>query len=191
MLWCTKVGLINGKSGHRLAPEDTISTAEAVLILQRAAQLPDIAQLREDLETLSTQHRPIGSAGEQAAVEHLKKRFTENGKKGSRYYTSTLSEDERNRMIGDIQLDMLGGFGSSGSMVCTMDGEANWLSDLLVMQNARGYLYHSAADTSSYIDLYTLAGTAQTVASVIQEIADINTPSYRDKATLRSDLSGT
>lgn len=296
MLWCTKVGLINGKSGHRLAPEDTISTAEAVLILQRAAQLPDIAQLREDLETLSTQHRPIGSAGEQAAVEHLKKRFTEmgyqlstqtytndagltgsnviavkpavsedadilvisahhdsvptaygandnasgvttllaiaetikntetdteirfisftdeeNGKNGSRYYTSTLSEDERNRMIGDIQLDMLGGFGSSGSMVYTMDGEANWLSDLvrqknvsftlgaetasdhasfqltgvpsvLVMQNARGYLYHSAADTSSYIDLYTLAGTAQTVASVIQEIEDINTPSYRDKA---------
>ena len=31
----------------------------------------------------------------------------ENGKNGSRYYTSKLSEAERSRMIGDIQLDML------------------------------------------------------------------------------------
>ena len=47
--------------------------------------------------------------------EHMKSviSFTdeENGKNGSRYYTSKLSEAERSRMIGDIQLDMLGGLG--------------------------------------------------------------------------------
>ena len=296
VLWCTKIGLISGKSNHLLAPEDTIIMAEAVLILQRDAQLPDTAQLQRDLETLTAQHRPIGSAGEQAAAQYLQSRFAEmgyqvitqdytndagqtgtnviavkpaasanadilvvsahhdsvptaygandnasgvtallavaeamqdtatdteirfisftdeeNGKNGSRYYTSTLSESERSRMIGAIQLDMLGGLGSSGSMVCTMDGEANWLSDLigqknasftlgaetasdhaafqlagvpsvLVMQNGRGYLYHSAADVASQIDLYTLAGAAQTVSSAVQEIADADTPSYQEIA---------
>lgn len=216
VLWCTKIGLISGKSNHLLAPEDTIIMAEAVLILRRDAQLPDTAQLQRDLETLSAQHRPIGSAGEQAAAQYLQSRFAEmgyqvstqdytndagqtgtnviavkpaasanadilvvsahhdsvptaygandnasgvtallavaeamqdtatdteirfisftdeeNGKNGSRYYTSTLSESERSRMIGDIQLDMLGGLGSSGTMLCTMDGEANWLSGVI------------------------------------------------------------
>ena len=93
-------------------------------------------------------------------------------------------------MTGDIQLDMLGGLGSTGTMLCTMDGEANWLTGLLqeqnaslaigaetasdhasfqlagvpsvlVMQNGRGYLYHSAADVASQIDLFSLSGAAQ------------------------------
>lgn len=53
--------------------------AEAVLILQRDAQLPDTAQLQRDLETLTAQHRPIGSAGEQAAAQYLQSRFAEMG----------------------------------------------------------------------------------------------------------------
>ena len=32
----------------------------------------------------------------------------ENGKNGSRYYVSTLQEEERSRIVGNIQLDMLG-----------------------------------------------------------------------------------
>ena len=79
VLWCTKIGLLNGRSNHLLAPEDTIILAEAVLILQRDAQLPDTAQLQKDLETLSMQHHPIGSVGEQAAVQYLQSRFTEMG----------------------------------------------------------------------------------------------------------------
>ena len=55
----------------------------------------------------------------------------ENGKNGSRAYTASLSEEEKGRMIGDIQFDMLGGLGSDDTLVCTMDGEANWVSDLL------------------------------------------------------------
>ena len=31
---------------------------------------------------------------------------------------------------------MLGGLGSTGTMLCTMDGEANWLTGLLQEQNA-------------------------------------------------------
>lgn len=50
------------------------------------------------------------------------------------------------------------------------------------MQNGRGYLYHSAADVASQIDLYTLAGAVQTVSSAVQEIADVDTPSYQEIA---------
>ena len=111
---------------------------------------------------------------------------------------------------------MLGGLGSSGTMVCTMDGEANWLTGLiqdknaalplgaetasdhasfqlagvpsvLVMQNGRGYLYHSAADVASQIDLFTLAGAAQSVTAAVQEVMDTDTPSYHDIAREQAD----
>ena len=52
-------------------------------------------------------------------------------KTAPRAYTASLSEEEKGRMIGDIQFDMLGGLGSDDTLVCTMDGEANWVSDLL------------------------------------------------------------
>lgn len=58
----------------------------------------------------------------------------ENGKNGSRAYTEALTETVRARIIGDIQLDMLGGLGSDGLVVSTMDGSANWLSDLLLQK---------------------------------------------------------
>ena len=135
----------------------------------------------------------------------------ENGKKGSRFYTASLTQEERERMIGDIQLDMLGGLGTAGLSVCTTDGQANWLSDLLlekapgavpgaetasdhasfqlaevpsvlVMQDGRGYLYHSAADTAGQIDLYQLSGAVRAVAAVGREVADPQTSGYRQIA---------
>ena len=98
----------------------------------------------------------------------------------------SLSEEERKRIVGDIQIDMLGGLGSQGIALATTDGEGNWLSDLLldrhpglplsaeaasdhasfqmaeipavmVTQQGRGYLYHSAGDTADQIDVYTLS----------------------------------
>lgn len=138
----------------------------------------------------------------------------ENGKNGSRYYTASLSEQERARMIGDIQLDMLGGLGSSGITVCTMDGSGNWLSDLitrntdmplraetasdhasfqlsripavLITQNGRGYLYHSAADTADQIDTNQVAEAAKMVLSAVHEVISADTPSYRQTARSQS-----
>ena len=135
----------------------------------------------------------------------------ENGRNGSRYYTSVLTEEERDRIIGDIQLDMLGGLGTDGLSVCTMDGKANWLSDLvqkedalmqlgaetasdhaafqlaeipsvLITQNGRGYLYHTVSDTVEHIDLSVLSHVAVTLSSVIRNIADAETTSYQSIA---------
>lgn len=138
----------------------------------------------------------------------------ENGKNGSRFYTASLPEEERGRMIGDIQLDMLGGLGSSGLCLCTMDGDTNWLSDLLTQdtdiplkvetasdhasfqlaevpsvlltQDGRGYLYHSVADTASQIDLTQVAKAAEMVIAVIQQAASAGTPSFRQTALAQS-----
>lgn len=135
----------------------------------------------------------------------------ENGKNGSRYYVSTLTENERSRIVGDIQLDMLGGLGAEGVQLCTTDGEPNWLTDLLqgknasltitaetasdhtsfqlaeipsvlVMQKGRGYLYHTAADVAGQIDLHTLAGAAQMTAAAVHKVMGTNTDSYRTVA---------
>lgn len=292
MLWCSKTGLINGKSVARIAPQDTILIAEAAVILQRAELLPEQTQLEKDLQMIAAAHRPIGSAGEQAAASYLASRFAEmgyrvsrqsyingagqsgsnviavkpasgadadilvlsahhdsvptaygandnasgvtvllavaeklkdmpsdteirfisftdeeNGKNGSRYYVSTLPDSERSRIIGDIQLDMLGGLGSEGIQLCTTDGESNWLTDLLqgkntslsiaaetasdhtsfqlagipsilVMQVGRGYLYHSAADVAGQIDLSRLAGASQTTSAALLEVMGAGTGSY-------------
>ena len=132
----------------------------------------------------------------------------ENGKNGSRAYTAALTEEEKGRMIGAIQFDMLGGLGSGGTLVCTMDGEANWVSDLLqekdpelardaetasdhaslqlsgvpsvlLMQDGQGYLYHSAADTADQLNPYAIAGAAETAVAAAAEICSPETGSYR------------
>ena len=136
----------------------------------------------------------------------------ENGKNGSRFYTASLSEEERSRMIGDIQLDMLGGLGSCGTLLATTDGEDNYLTDLLcrqngtftvsaetasdhtsfqlagipsvlVMQNGQGYLYHSAADTANHLDLHAIADAAAAVTAAVEEILSPDTASYQTVAS--------
>ena len=111
----------------------------------------------------------------------------------------SLPQAERERIIGDLQLDMLGGLGSTGTLLATTDGASNWLTELLqeknasykliaetasdhasfqlagvpsvlVMQNERGYLYHSAADTEEEIDLAELSGAVQSTVAALLEI---------------------
>lgn len=132
----------------------------------------------------------------------------ENGKLGSRAYTASLSEQERERIIGDIQLDMLGGLGSRGLCLCTMDGSPNYLTELLdpslpllaetasdhasfqlaripavlLTQQGRGYLYHTAADTPDQIDLAQLQQAVELVSELGRTIASPDTPSYRQTA---------
>ncbi|MDY3985727.1 M20/M25/M40 family metallo-hydrolase [Dysosmobacter sp.] len=300
LLWCVKTGVLPAGSEEGLNPTGTVTETEARAALERLADLPDISVLKQDLETLTAVHRPIGSDGERKAAQYLQRRFREmgyqvttqtytddagrkgtnviaarsasgpdadilvfsahhdsvptaygandnasgvvallavaealkdvptdtelrfisftdeeNGKNGSRYYTASLTEKERSRMIGDIQLDMLGGLGSGGMSVCTMDGEANWLSDLLreksgarleaetasdhasfqlaevpsvlVMQSGRGYLYHSAADVADQIDLYRVAGAATAVTALGREVADPQTSGYRQVARAQGE----
>ena len=301
VLWCLQAGVMSGRGADQLAPAGTITTAEALVMLEQARSLPDISQLRADLEALTAAHRPVGSQGEADAVQYLKGRFEEmgyqvtlqpytdsqgrsghnvvavkeaaspdadililsahhdsvptaygandnasgvaallyaaqalkdvptdtqvrfvsftdeeNGKNGSRAYTASLSEEEKDRMIGDIQFDMLGGLGSDGTLVCTMDGEANWVSGLLqekdpslergaetasdhaslqlagvpsvlLMQNGEGYLYHSAADTADQLDLYAIASAAETAVEAAEEVCSPDTASYRELARAQGE----
>lgn len=240
VLWCQQAGVMTGRSGDKLAPEDTITTAEVLVMLERAAGLPDVGQLRDDLEILAAHHRPVGSQGEADAVRYLRDRFEEmgysvtlqpytdgqgrtghnvaavkaasvpdadilvlsahhdsvptaygandnasgvaallytaealrnvptdtevrflsftdeeNGKNGSRTYTASLTEEERTRIVGAIQFDMLGGLGSTGTLVCTVDGEANWVSDLLQKKNPG---LESGVETASDHTSFQLSG---------------------------------
>ena len=140
----------------------------------------------------------------------------ENGKNGSRYYAQSLSQEERERIIGDIQFDMLGGLGSGGVELCTMDGTANWISGLLqqraptfslagqtasdhasfqlagipsvlVTQDGQGYLYHSAGDTADQLNLWAIAGAVACVTEGAEEILSQDTPSYRALARAEGD----
>ena len=111
---------------------------------------------------------------------------------------------------------MLGGLGASGAQVCTMDGTANWVSDLLlaygpsltlgaqtasdhasfqlagvpsvlVTQDGQGYLYHSAGDTADTLDVWTIAGAAASVIQAAEEILSPDTPSCRALACAQGE----
>lgn len=299
--WSVQTGIMTGRSETQLVPCDTITTAEALMMLQRDRSLPDTSGIKTDLEALTVSERSIGSEGEAAAAGYLQERFAgmgytvtrqpytdemnrtgtnviavkgasgpdadimilsahhdsvptaygandnasgvaallyaaealkdidtdteirfisftdeENGKNGSRAYIESLSSEEKDRMIGDIQFDMLGGLGAGDAVVCTADGEANWVSDLLqdtqpglvrkaesasdhasfqlagipsvlLMQDGQGYLYHSAADCADRINVYSVARAAETAVSAVKEIISAETPSYRDIAEEQGD----
>lgn len=300
-LWSVNAGLAVGDQNGNISPQNSVTAAETLTVLMRAENLPDISAMANDLKTLTTQPRPIGSEGERNAADYLIRRFTEmgyqvstqdytdengktgrnviavkpakqangdilvisahhdsvptayganddasgvtallriaeslkdvegdteirlisftdeeNGKNGSRFYTDGLTEEEKSGIIGDIQLDMLGGLGSDGLLVCTTDGEPNWLSDalreqdsalaldaetasdhaafqlegipsVLLMQNGQGYLYHSAADTADNIDLYAVERAASLAAGTAQQILAADTPSFRETARREGD----
>ena len=79
MLWCVQTEIVRGKSADLIAPEDPVTVAEALTMLKRAAELPDVSGIHADLHALTAVHRPVGSKGENGAVQYLKKRFTEMG----------------------------------------------------------------------------------------------------------------
>lgn len=79
MLWCVQTEIVRGKSVDLIAPEDPVTVAEALTMLKRAAELPDVSGIHADLHALTAVHRPVGSQGENGAVQYLKKRFTEMG----------------------------------------------------------------------------------------------------------------
>ena len=84
VLWAMQAGIMTGRGQDQLAPTGTITVAEALAMLERAHALPDVTQLRADLEALTAAHRPVGSQGEADAVQYLKERFEAMG------YTVTL-----------------------------------------------------------------------------------------------------
>ncbi len=135
----------------------------------------------------------------------------EGGKNGSRFYVDSLSEAEKERLIGCIQLDMLGGLGSTGAMIATVDGSPNYLTDLftahaealplgaetgsdhatfqlsgvpavVVTQQGRGYLYHTMGDTAGALDAEAIHASAALTFEAVAEIADNKTPSYVELA---------
>ncbi len=298
--WCISSGVMQNHGTAALAPHTTVTTAEAMSMVQRLMELPDLAQLRTDLSALTEKPRPAASDGEAEAVTYLTERFSsmgyvvalqeyikdeetaghniiamrggdpsgdilvisahhdsvgtsfgandnasgvaalllvaealkdtdtdtelrfisftdeENGKNGSRQYVDSLPESERDRIVGCIQLDMLGGLGSVGNVVCTTDGEPNWLTDLLrsqdvsltliaetgsdhtsfqlagipsvmLTQNGRGYLYHSAGDTAEELNPYAIHRAALTVADAVKHIASHDTGSYQNMAQEQAD----
>ncbi len=56
----------------------------------------------------------------------------EEGLKGSRYYVSQLSEEEREHIVGDIQIDMIGHYLIDQVRVSTVSGDGNLLQELLL-----------------------------------------------------------
>ncbi len=68
----------------------------------------------------------------------------EEGLKGSRYYVSSLSEEEREHIVGDIQIDMVGHYLTDGVRASTVSGGGNLLQELL-LQAADGAAEEGAA----------------------------------------------
>lgn len=208
-----------GRTGHNVAAVKAASVPDAdILVLSAHHDSVPTAYGANDnasgVAALLYTAEALRNVPTDTEVRFLSFTDEENGKNGSRTYTASLTEEERTRIVGAIQFDMLGGLGSTGTLVCTVDGEANWVSDLLqkknpglesgvetasdhtsfqlsgipavlLMQRGRGYLYHSAADTAEQLDLYAIAAAADSAAAAAEEICSADTPSYRALAGSR------
>ena len=82
------------------------------------AMLLELARVLKDINT-DTEIRFVSFSAE------------EQGLKGSSYYVSQLSEEDKAHIIGDIQIDMIGHYMSDGTAVATAYGSDELLADLL------------------------------------------------------------
>ncbi len=94
-----------------------VDDASGVSVLLETAAL--ISQLPTDREV-----RFVSFSGE------------EDGRVGSRYHVENLTEEERSRIVGVIQLDELGYNRSEYLTLCTVDGEPTMLGDRLSQRAA-------------------------------------------------------
>lgn len=213
---------LDGKSGSNVIAVRKVddSNADILVISAHHDSVPTSYGANDDASgvvTLLAIADKLKNAPTDTELRFISFTDEENGKGGSRYYTNSLSEEERKRIIGDIQLDMIGGLGTSDLYVCTMDGESNWLSNLilkkdeslkmgsetasdhssfqlaeipsvLITQNDRGYLYHSIADTAEHIDLNRIENAVSIVLSAVKDVISSKTPSYIEIA--RNDANG-
>jgi hypothetical protein len=56
----------------------------------------------------------------------------EEGRVGSRFYVNSLCDDEKQHIVGDIQLDMLGYYRGGENLLSTSDGKQTLLGNLLL-----------------------------------------------------------
>lgn len=87
LLWCVKTGLLHGRANGTLPPKDPITMAEAVVILRRAAALPDMGRLKADLEKETIPVRVMDPA---LAVDDMDRAL---GQVGGGYLLCRLSRD--------------------------------------------------------------------------------------------------
>lgn len=129
-----------GRTGHNVAAVKAASVPDAdILVLSAHHDSVPTAYGANDnasgVAALLYTAEALRNVPTDTEVRFLSFTDEENGKNGSRTYTASLTEEERTRIVGAIQFDMLGGLGSTGTLVCTVDGEANWVSDLLQKKN--------------------------------------------------------
>lgn len=84
----------------------------------------------------------------------------EEGLKGSSHFVSTITAEEKSRIIGDIQLDMLGHYLSDGYQINTVTGKENDVANFLVegVQQITGKPIHVTQEKSSDHVSFAIAG---------------------------------
>ena len=149
-----------GRTGHNVAAVKAASVPDAdILVLSAHHDSVPTAYGANDnasgVAALLYTAEALRNVPTDTEVRFLSFTDEENGKNGSRTYTASLTEEERTRIVGAIQFDMLGGLGSTGTLVCTVDGEANWVSDLLQKKNPG---LESGVETASDHTSFQLSG---------------------------------
>ena len=167
------------------------------------AMVMELARVVKDVKS-DTEIRFITFSGE------------EEGLRGSQYYVSQLSDEEKAHIVGDIQIDMIGHYMSDGVNVKTSLEEDSYLADLviktakakaganwgngvegasdhssftfagipsvLIEQDGLGAENHKYSDGIDIIDVKKVIPVADTLESIIQDIASTDTGSLVEDA---------
>lgn len=147
------------------------STVGAVDNASGAAMVLELARVLKDVQS-DTELRFISFSAE------------EEGLKGSAYYVSTLSDEEKQRIVGDIQIDMIGHYLIDSVQVKTTLGQDELLSRLLAdaSRDVTGEAWDTACSSVSDHLSFTRAGIP---AVLVEQDGDgAENHRYSDKAEI-------
>lgn len=108
----------------------------------------------------------------------------EDGLLGSTYYVNSLTDDEKNRMIGDIQLDMLGHYRSENIQINTPNGAPTLIGNMIV-DNAEDLLgYRLIEKTESASDHMSFARNGIPAVIVMQNNIGVENHKVSDNTSI-------
>ena len=151
-------------SAHHDSKECTVGANDNV---SGEAMLLELARVMQDVDT-DTEIRFVSFSAE------------EEGLKGSSYYVNNLSQEEKDHIIGDIQIDMIGHYKSTGSQVMTAFGNEELLGQMLMEAAGQDSTWQSGHAADSDHASFSFEGIPAVLVEQNAELGEVENHKFTD-----------
>ena len=166
----TRLDATSGAALLSVQPADTEEESTDILVISAPLYRADGTENIEGLSVLTAVSRQTEKMKRPLELRYLAFTGEAEALQGARQYLSSLSEEERSRIVGDLQLGDIGRAEATAYTLGVSNGRENPLTDRLVKSVKRitGQKATLTADTSSDHTAFSMEG----IASVLLEQRD-------------------